>query len=68
MGLGKHLLCLPGLKWGMWEHGVLCGDSSETFRVKTELESSWQQLRQGKELSQLFLPQGALAFRGVDKN
>lgn len=43
-------------------------DGSETFPVNTELGSSREQLRQRKELSQLFLPQGALAFRGLYKN
>lgn len=69
-GLEENLGHLPWLEWGMWdtweaaEHGVFYRDSSET--VKTELGSSWEQLRQGEELSQLFLPE-CFSLQGLCK-
>lgn len=53
-----------GYTWEAAEHGVFYRDSSET--VKTELGSSWEQLRQGEELSQLFLPE-CFSLQGLCK-
>lgn len=47
------------------QHGVFYRDSSETFPVKTELGCSWEQLKQQKELRQLFLPPGCFSLQAV---